>query len=117
MKVRFCSLVLIAVLTLTGFSASGFAVETNQVNSPDFDVVAAGFLLLPKTNTEWCEVVLSNPRSSLNVRNAAGRVVTKLKHGASVYADSYDGGFTRVSVKRRGRLVILGWVASEFLVC
>jgi len=117
MKVRFCSLVLIVVLTLTGFSASGFAAETEKASLPEFNVVSAGFLLLPETNTEWCTVVLNNPRSSLNVRNAAGRVVSKLKHGASVYADTYDGGFTRVSVKRRGRLVILGWVASEFLVC
>jgi hypothetical protein len=53
----------------------------------------------------------------LNVRDTAGRVVTKLRNGASVYVDSYDGGFARVSVKRKGKLVTLGWVASEFLSC
>lgn len=119
MKVRFCSLLLIAVLSFTGFTASGFSAEThaNQVNSPGFNVVAAGYLLLPRTNTEWCTVSLNNPRSSLNVRNSAGRVVSKLKHGASVYVDTYDGGFARVSVKRKGRMITLGWVASEFLYC
>ena len=119
MKVRFCSLLLIAVMTFAGFTASGFAAETKdmQVNSPAYNVVTAGYLLLWKTNTEWCSVNLNDTRSSLNVRNSAGRVVTKLKHGASVYVDEYDGGFARVSVKRKGRLVILGWVASEFLSC
>jgi hypothetical protein len=119
MKVRFCSLLLIAVLTFTGFTASGFAAaaKDNRVNSPEFNVVTAGYILLPKTNTEWCSVSLSNPRSYLNVRDAAGRAVSRLKHGTSVYVDENDGGFSRVSVKRRGRLVILGWVASEYLVC
>lgn len=119
MKVRFCSLLLIAVLTFTGFTASGFAAgaKDNQVKSPEFNVVTAGYLLLPKTNMEWCSVSLSNPRSYLNVRDSAGRAVSRLKHGASVYVDEYDGGFARVSVKRKGRLVILGWVASEYLVC
>jgi hypothetical protein len=118
MKVRFCSLLLIAVMTLAGFTASDAAeTRANQINSPEFNVVVAGYLLLPKTNTEWCTVSLSNPRSYLNVRNAAGRAVSRLKHGASVYVDEYDGGFARVSVKRKGRLVILGWAASEFLLC
>ncbi len=117
MRVKFCSLVLITVLTLTGFTASSFAGEANQINSPGFSVVSAGYLLLPKTNTEWCTVSLDNPRSNLNVRNAGGKVVTKLRHGTSVYVDDTDGGFARISVKRRGRMVILGWVASEYLVC
>jgi hypothetical protein len=119
MRVRFCSLLLIAVLTLSGFTASGFAAETrdNQASAPNFNVVSAGYLLLPKTNTEWCTVYLNNPRSFLNVRNSAGKVVSKLKHGASVYVDTYDGGFARVSIKQRGKLVTLGWVASEYLSC
>ncbi|HEY0429324.1 MAG TPA: hypothetical protein VGC76_16200 [Pyrinomonadaceae bacterium] len=119
MKVRFCSLLLVSVLTFAGFTTSGFAVDVKdaRVNSPEFNVVAAGYLFLPKTNTEWCSVSLSNPNSSLNVRNGNGKVVGKLKHGTSVYVDTYDGGFARVSVKRRGRLVILGWVATEFLEC
>jgi hypothetical protein len=117
MRVRFCSLVLIAVLALTGFTASSFAGEANQISSPGFSVVSAGYLLLPKTNTEWCTVSLDNPRSNLNVRNTNGKVVTRLRHGTSVYVDDTDGGFARISVKRRGRMVILGWVASEYLVC
>ena len=120
MKIRFCSLVLVAVLSVAGFTATGFAAETGaaSIDSPGYNVVFAGYLLLPKTNTEWFSVSLNNPNSSLNVRNEGGRVVAKLKHGASVYVDSYDGGFARVSVKRRGgKLVVLGWVASEFLEC
>ena len=119
MKVRVGSFLLIAVLALTGFTAGISASETNnKINTPEFNVVNAGYLLLPKNNnTEWCTVSLSNPRSSLNVRNANGRVVGKLRHGTAVYVDTYDGGFSRVSVRQRGRLVVMGWVASEYLVC
>ena len=59
MKARFCSLLLpVAVMTFTGFTASGFAAETkaNQINSPGFNVVNAGYIFLPNTNTEWCSV-------------------------------------------------------------
>lgn len=119
MKVRLYSLLLITVLTFTGFSASGFSAETkdHQTNTPTFNVVSAGYMILPSTTTEWCTVSLSERNSNLNVRNGNGRVVSKLRDGASVYVDTYDGGFARVSVKRRGRMVILGWVASEYLVC
>ena len=113
------SFLLVAVLVLSGFTAGTSAAESaNQINATEFNVTSAGLFLLPKTNnTEWCTVYLNNPRSSLNVRNSNGRVVTKLRHGTAVYVDSSDGGFSRVSVKKRGRLVILGWAASEFLSC
>ena len=119
MKVRFCSLLLVAVMTFTGFTASGFAAETkaNQINSFGFSVVNDDFIFLTVTNTEWCTVSLNDSNSNLNVRNSAGKVVAKLKAGADVYVDQYDGGFARVSVKRRGKLVRLGWVASEYLYC
>ena len=63
------------------------------------------------------QFILNNANSNLNVRNSAGKVVAKLKDGAEVYVDQYDGGFARVSLKRRGKLVRLGWVASEYLLC
>ena len=120
MKVRYCSLILIAVLTLSAFTMPAFSVTTidNRINTLETKAANTGYFILPTdTTTEWCTVVLDNPRSSLNVRDANGRVVTKLKYGTSVFVDTYDGGFARVNVKRRGRLVTLGWVSSEYLSC
>lgn len=119
MKIRLGSFFMVAVMVLTGLTAGVSAAETsnNKAVVAEYNTVSAGYLLLSTENTEWCTVVLSNPRSSLNVRSADGRVIGKLKHGASVYVDTYDGGFSRVSVKRRGKLVTMGWVASEYLSC
>lgn len=119
MKLRIGSYLMVAIMVLTSVSAGVFAAETSndQTNVSNYNIVSAGYLLLTNENTEWCTVVLDNPRSSLNVRSADGRVIGKLKHGTSVYVDTYDGGFSRVSVKRRGKLVTIGWVASEYLVC
>lgn len=119
MKVQISSYLMVAVLVLSGLTAGVSGSETVKTDrgAAGYNVVSAGYLLLPNTNYEWCTVYLSNPRSNLNVRSADGRVVGKLKHGTSVFVDSYDGGFARVSVRRRGRLVTLGWVASEYLSC
>lgn len=116
MRVRISSFLLIAVLVLMGFTAGISARETNnQISKTNFNVITAGFLLLPRNNTEWCRVATAG--GNLNVRNSSGRIVTKLRNGTAVYVDTVDGGFARVSVRRRGRLVVLGWVASEYLVC
>lgn len=116
MKVRISSFLVIAVLVLSGLTAGVSAGETNlHINAPEFNVTNAGYLLLPRNNTEWCTV--STAGGNLNVRNAAGRIVGKLRNGTAVYVDTYDGGFSRVSVRRRGRLVVMGWVASEYLSC
>ncbi|CAN5375564.1 hypothetical protein BH10ACI1_BH10ACI1_26100 [soil metagenome] len=119
MKVRISSFIVILLMVVSGFTFTATANETaaKGANGAEYNVKSAGYLLLPKTNTEWCTVWLSNPRSNLNVRDANGRVVTKLRHGTAVYVDTYDGGYSRISVKRRGRLVVLGWVASEYLSC
>jgi hypothetical protein len=120
MKIRIGSFLLAAVMVLTSLTAGATAgeVANNQLEAANYNTTSAGYLLLPNENYfEWCTVYLSNPRSNLNVRNSNGTVVAKLKHGTSVYVDTYDGGFSRVSVKRRGRLVVLGWVASEYLSC
>jgi hypothetical protein len=120
MKLKLGSFLMVAVMFLTGLTAGASAGETanNQTNVAEYNVVNAGYLMLPnEESTGWCTVVLNNPRSSLNVRNSNGRVVAKLKHGTAVYVDMYDGGWARVSVRRRGRLGILGWVASEYLYC
>ncbi len=119
MKIRLGSFFMVAVMVLTGLTAGVSAAETSnsKVSAVEYNTVSAGYLLLSSENTEWCTVVLGNPRSSLNVRSADGRVIGKLKHGASVYVDTYDGGFSRVSVKKRGKLVTMGWVASEYLSC
>jgi len=119
MKVQISSYLMVAVIFLSGLTADVSARTTvaAENNVAGYNVVNAGYLLLPNTNFEWCTVYLSNPRSNLNVRSADGRVVGKLKHGTAVFVDSYDGGFARVSVRRRGRLVTLGWVASEYLSC
>lgn len=116
MRVQIGSFLLIAVLVLTGFTAgTAAATNTNQINTTEFNVTNTGYLLLPRNNTEWCTV--STAGGNLNVRNAAGRIVGKLRNGTAVYVDTYDGGFSRVSVRRRGRLVVMGWVASEYLSC
>jgi hypothetical protein len=115
MKVQYCSLILIAVLTLTAFTMPALSDTTNQAARSEANTEY--FVLSTNTTTEWCTVVLDNPRSNLNVRDSNGRIVAKLKYGASVYVDTYDGGFARVNVRRRGRLVTLGWVASEYLSC
>ena len=118
MKVRYYSLILLVVLTLTTFTMPAFSGTTDPLNSFETEAANTGNFTLPvNTTTEWCSVVLDDPRSSLNVRDAKGLVVTKLKYGTSVFVDTYDGGFARVNVKRRGRLVTLGWVASEYLSC
>lgn len=119
MKIRLGSFLMVAVMVLTGLTAGVSATETPNSKSvaAEYNIVSAGYLLLSNENTEWCTVVLDNPRSSLNVRSADGRVIGKLRHGASVYVDTYDGGFSRVSVKKRGKLVTMGWVASEYLSC
>jgi hypothetical protein len=118
MKVRYCSLILIAVLTLTAFTMPALSDTTSRMNVSETKVSSTTLFVLPtNTTTEWCTVVLDNPRSSLNVRDSNGKVVAKLKYGTSVFVDTYDGGFARVNVKRRGRLVTLGWVASEYLSC
>lgn len=118
MKVRYCSLILVAVMTLTTFTMPAFSETTSRASALETNAAnAVNFVLPTNAETEWCTVVLDNPRSHLNVRDANGRIVTKLKYGASVFVDTYDGGFARVNVKRRGRLVTLGWVASEYLSC
>ena len=118
MKARYCSLILMFVMTLTAFSTPTLSETSNQANAFETTGANTAFFVLPtNTTTEWCTVVLDNPRSTLNVRDANGRVINKLRHGASVYVDTYDGGFARVSVKRRGKLVTIGWVASEYLSC
>lgn len=118
MKIRCCSLMIIVVVTLAALTMPAFSETANRGDSFQSSRATGAFFILPTNNTaEWCTVVLDNPRSSLNVRDANGRVINKLRHGASVYVDAYDGGFARVSVKRRGRLITLGWVASEYLSC
>lgn len=120
MKLQLGSFLLVAVMVLTSLTAgvSAGEVSNNQIDAADYNITNAGYLLLPNENNfQWCTVYLNNPRSSLNVRSADGRVIGKLKHGTAVYVDTYDGGFSRVSVKRRGKLVTMGWVASEFLSC
>ncbi len=116
MKVKLGSFLVIAVMVLSGLTAGVSANETNnQINLPEYNVTSAGYLLLPNNNTEWCRVATAG--GNLNVRNANGRRVGSLANGTAVYVDTYDGGWARVSVRRRGRLVVVGWVASEYLVC
>lgn len=116
MKVRYCSLILIAVLTLTAFTMPALSGTTTTISASK--TTATSYFTLPaNTMREWCTVVLDNPRSNLNVRDGNGKVVTKLAHGTSVFVDTYDGGFARISIKRRGKLSTLGWVASEYLSC
>ncbi len=117
MKVRISSLLVIAVLVFSGFTSGISANElNNQINLPEYNITNAGYLLLPKNNnTEWCRVATAG--GNLNVRDANGRRVGSLRNGTAVYVDTYDGGFSRVSVRKRGRLVVMGWVASEYLAC
>lgn len=118
MKARYGSLILMVVMTLTAFTTPTLSETSNQANALAASSTNNTIFVLPTNEmTEWCTVVLDNPRSSLNVRDSRGKVVGKLPYGASVYVDAYDGGFARVSVKRRGRLVTIGWVASEYLSC
>lgn len=116
MKLRLSVFLTVAVMLFSSltFDVSAREVSGNQINKAEYSTVNAGYF----ENFEWCRVSLSNPRSSLNVRDSNGRIVAKLRHGTQVYVDAYDGGWARVNVRSRGgRLGILGWVASEYLVC
>ena len=122
MKVKVGAYLLMAVMVFSGLAigVSGSQKVDNKENAADNNVVNAGYLFLTRNNGEWCTV--STDGGNLNVRNSRGVVVSKLANGTDVYVDAYevgnnDSSIARVSVERRGKLVVLGWVAAEYLSC
>ena len=116
-KIEFCSLFLMTVLFFTSFTALTSANETNQPNVPEVKLTDSNFTLLPNTRLEWCRVSLDNPRGSLNVRTYNGRIVGKVRHGTRVFVHEYEDAWARISIQQGRRLVEVGWVASEYIVC
>jgi len=116
-KIQFCSSFLMTVLFFTSFTALTSANETNQPNVPEVEFLNSDFTLLPNARLEWCRVSLSNPRSSLNVRTYNGRIVGKVKHGTRVFVTEYEDDWARISIQQGRRLVSVGWVSSEYLIC
>lgn len=116
-KIQFCSLFLMTVLFFTSFTALTSANETNQPNVPEVKLQGSDFTLLPNARLEWCRVSLSNPQSSLNVRTYNGRIVGKVKHGTRVFVTEYEDDWARISIQQGRRLVSVGWVATEYLIC
>ena len=116
-KIEFCSLFLMTVLFFTSFTALISANETNQPNVPEVKLTDSNFTLLPNTRLEWCRVSLDNPRGSLNVRTYNGRIVGKVRHGPRVFVHEYEDAWARISIQQGRRLVEVGWVASEYIVC
>ena len=117
-KLKYGSLFLITVLFLTSFAAlitANDAQKPNlnnaESNSPKFNVPASNLPL------EWCQVNLDNPRSSLNVRTSEGRIVGKVKHGTRVFVNEYEDDWARISIRQGRRLVSIGWVSNEYLIC
>lgn len=96
--------------------------------------LSIAFLFLLETQTKaqtytWklsC-VVADTSGTPLNVRrDSDGRVVAKLKNGTRVrVTEMSEGGdidgdnpsSSKVSVRRKGKWVVLGWVASKYLKC
>ncbi|HMS42224.1 MAG TPA: SH3 domain-containing protein [Pyrinomonadaceae bacterium] len=67
-------------------------------------------------------VVNDTSGTPLNVRaTPGGRIVSKLKNGTKVIvvnaADGDGPGWSQISVIRKGKRVILGWVTSRYLSC
>lgn len=116
-KIQFCSLFLMTVLFFTSFTAITSANETNKANVPEVELQGSNFTLLPNARLEWCRVSLSNPRSSLNVRTFNGRIVGKVRHGTQVFVNEYEDDWARISIRQGRRLVSIGWVSAEYLIC
>lgn len=116
-KIQFCSLFLMTVLFFTSFTALTPANETNKVNMPELEFQSSDIAWLSNARLEWCRVSLSDPRSSLNVRTYNGRIVGKVKHGTRVFVTEYEEDWARISIQQGRRLVSVGWVSSEFLIC
>lgn len=116
-KMQYCILFLIAVLFFTSFTTITSANEANQPNLPAAQLQGSEFNLLPNASLEWCRVSLSNPRSSLNVRTYNGRIVGKVKHGTRVFVTEIEDDWARISIQQGRRLVSVGWVSSEYLIC
>lgn len=67
-------------------------------------------------------IVNDTSGTPLNVRaTPGGKIVSKLKNGTKVIvvnaADGDGPGWSQVSVLRKGKRVILGWVSSRYLNC
>lgn len=93
------------------------AKEIKNFSAANVKFSNSNFTLLPNPRLEWCRVSLDNPRSSLNVRTYNGRVVGKVKHGTRVFVHEYEDAWARISIKQGRRLVEVGWVASEYIIC
>lgn len=116
-RIQFRALFLITVLFFTSFTALTSANETTQMKVAGIKFDNSNVAFLSNTNLEWCRVSLDNPRSSLNVRTYNGRVVGKVRHGTRVFVNEYEDAWARISIQQGRRLVSVGWVASEYLVC
>lgn len=67
-------------------------------------------------------VVNDTSGTPLNVRaTPGGRIVSKLKNGTKVTViNAVDGdgpGWSKISILRKGKQVVLGWVVSKYLSC
>lgn len=67
-------------------------------------------------------VVNDTSGTPLNVRaTPGGKIVSKLKNGTKVIvvnaADGDGPGWSQISVFRKGKKVVLGWVSSRYLNC
>lgn len=116
-KIQFFALLVLTVLFFTSFTALTSANEIKQSGATEVKLSNSNFTLLPNNRLEWCRVSLDNPRSSLNVRTYSGRVVGKVRHGTRVFVHEYEDAWARISIKQGRRLVEVGWVASEYIVC
>ena len=118
MKVWIGSYMLMAVMVFSGLAVGVSAGETlnNKENAVAYNIVSAGYLLLPVKNREWCYVSTDGGR--LNIRNANGVVVTKLANGTAIWVENCDENmWCEVSVSRRNKLVFLGWASGDYISC
>ena len=93
-----------------------------------FFSIAFLFVLETQANAQTYRscVVADTSGTPLNVRNGNGRIVTKLKNGTRVRVvemsegEDLDGEAptsSKISVLRKGKWVVLGWVATKYLRC
>lgn len=80
-------------------------------------------IALPAHAAMMEDCIVADPTGTpLNARatpHERGRIVARLRNGTPVRIEAYGEGETwvRVSVMRRGRRVILGWVFHRYLDC
>ncbi|HEY8562931.1 MAG TPA: hypothetical protein VIL74_21310 [Pyrinomonadaceae bacterium] len=119
MKIKFVAFLLIGIFVFTSLTAFGAdaRIENNNFATPAKIAESNALFMNYNLNMEYCSVELADPYSNLNVRTWEGRVVGKLRHGASVWVSEYSGEWARVSVRRGRRWVAIGWVDSTYLTC